>query len=162
MRCAASTSIRVQVQDPSTLRRQQLNAGTETAIDAVVWTLVGGYNAVQNPAVTLDLIGGFRYLNLEARTNVRLTATVTGPMGSQAFAREGSVERKDDVWDAIIGARGRVRLGDGNWFMPYHIDVGAGDSELTWQGAIGVGYAFTWGELGLTYRHLSYELDEES
>ena len=137
-----------------------LNAGTETAIDAVVWTLVGGYNAVQNPAVTLDLIGGFRYLNLEARTNVRLTATVTGPMGSQAFAREGSVERKDDVWDAIIGARGRVRLGDGDWFMPYHIDVGAGDSELTWQGAIGVGYAFTWGELGLTYRHLSYELDE--
>lgn len=146
---------------PINVTTTQLNAGTETAIDAVVWTLVGGYNAVQNPAVTLDLIGGFRYLNLEARTNVRLTATVTGPIGSQAFAREGSVERKDDVWDAIIGARGRVKLGDGNWFMPYHIDVGAGNSEFTWQGALGVGYAFTWGELALTYRYLSYELDEE-
>ena len=146
---------------PINITTAQLNAGTETEIDAVVWTLVGGYNAVQNPAVTLDLIGGFRYLNVEARTNVRLTATVTGPMGSQAFAREGSVERSADIWDAIIGARGRVKLGDGNWFMPYHIDVGAGDSEFTWQGVIGIGYAFTWGELGLTYRYLSSEQDDD-
>ena len=146
---------------PINITTAQLNAGTETAIDAVAWTLVGGYNAVQNPAVTLDLIAGFRYLNVEAKTNVRLTATVTGPTGSQAFAREGSVERSEDIWDAIIGARGRVKLGDGNWFMPYYIDVGAGDSELTWQGALGVGYAFTWGELALTYRYLSYEQDDD-
>ena len=112
---------------PINITTAQLNAGTETAIDAVAWTLVGGYNAVQNPTVTLDLIARFRYLNLEARTNVRLTATMHGTHGFASVCTRGQ-RWSEDLWDAIIGARGRVKLGDGNWFMPYYIDVGAGDS----------------------------------
>ena len=135
----------------------QLNAGTQTSFDAVMWTLVGGYNVVQEPAFTLDLVAGFRYLKVEARTDVRLTAAVTGPAGTQPFARERSIEEDVDLWDAIIGARGRFRFGDGKWFVPYHIDIGAGDSDSTWQGVIGVGYAFSWGEMALSYRHLEYK-----
>jgi hypothetical protein len=146
---------------PINISTSQLNAGTQTSLDAVVWTLLGGYNVAQDPAVTLDLIAGVRYAGVDTHTNWNLTAVVTGPAGAQTFARTGSVERKVNLWDAIIGARGRFKLGDGNWFMPYHIDVGAGDSDLTWQGALGVGYAFKWGELALTYRYLYYEQGDD-
>lgn len=142
---------------PINIATSQLNVGTRSALDAVVWTLVGGYSVVQDPAFTLDLIGGFRYLGVKVRTDVRLSAAVTGPAGTQSFAREGSIEEEVDIWDAIIGAKGRFKFGDGKWFVPYYIDLGAGDSDLTWQGLIGVGYAFSWGELALSYRHLEYK-----
>jgi hypothetical protein len=62
-----------------------------------------------------------------------------------------------DIWGGIVGVKGRVKFGDGNWFVPYYFDVGAGDSTLTWQSVLGVSHAFRWGEGILAYRYLSYE-----
>jgi hypothetical protein len=39
--------------------------------------------------------------------------------------------------------------------------VGAGDSDLTWQLVGGVGHAFGWGEVVLSYRHLDYDFGED-
>jgi hypothetical protein len=135
-----------------------LNLGTEVKLKAAIWSLVGGYALVQEPHATLDVIGGFRYAGLEATTNWRLAATVTGPAGAANFSRTGSIKKSEDILDAIVGVRGRVRLGDSNWFMPYHVDVGGGDSKLTWQGVVGIAYSYKWGDVGLTYRHLSYDM----
>ena len=44
-----------------------------------------------------------------------------------------------------------------DWYMPYHADVGTGDSELTWQAMAGVGYRAGWGDLLLFYRHLAWD-----
>jgi len=128
-----------------------------TQVKGTVWTLLGGYAAVHEPHVTIDVIAGFRYFGLDATTNWQLSAPVTAPPGAQAFARTGSVTESEDLWDAIVGIRGRVKLGEGNWFMPYYLDAGAGDSKLTWQGVLGVGHAFKWGDIILAYRYLSYE-----
>jgi hypothetical protein len=141
---------------PVNIANTALDAGTQTNIKGTVWTLVGGYAAVQDPRATFDVIGGLRYLGLKATTNWQLSATVTGP-GTQTFTRTGSVTKSEDLWDAIVGVKGRVKLGQGNWFMPYYLDAGAGDSTLTWQGMLGVGHAFKWGEVLLAYRYLSYE-----
>jgi opacity protein-like surface antigen len=138
-----------------------VNAGTDTDIKGWVWTLVGGYAAVEGPRATLDVLAGFRYLDLEATTNWQLGATVTGPAGAAAFARTGSVGKSEDVLAAIVGAKGRVKLGDGNWFMNYYADVGGSGSIFTWQGMAGVGYAFKWGELILDYRYLYFSQDGE-
>ena len=43
------------------------------------------------------------------------------------------------------------------WYLPYHFDIGTGDSDLTWQALVGVGYRFDWGDILLAYRHLSYD-----
>jgi hypothetical protein len=142
---------------PVNISNTALDAGTQTNLKGTVWTLVGGYAAVQDPRATLDVIGGFRYFGLKATSNWQLSATVAGPGGAQTFARTGSVTKSDDLWDAIVGVKGRVKLGDGNWFMPYYLDAGAGDSTLTWQGMLGVGHAFKWGEVVFAYRYLSYE-----
>ena len=82
---------------------------------------------------------------------------MTGPAGTAAFARAGSVERSTDLFDGIIGARGRLRFGNSPWFVPYYIDVGAGSSDLTWQGAVGVGYGFRWGDVVFSYKYLYYD-----
>ena len=142
---------------PVNISNTALDAGTNTNIKGTVWTLVGGYAAVQDPRSTLDVIGGFRYFDLKATTDWQLSATVTGPTGAQTFARTGNVTKSEDLWDAIVGVKGRVKLGQGNWFMPYYLDAGAGDSTLTWQSVLGVGHAYKWGEVILAYRYLSYE-----
>ena len=142
---------------PVNIATTQLNAGTSSSLDATVFTLVGGYNMVNDAAATLDLIAGFRYIDVKVRTDYNLTAAVTGPAGTTTFARAGSIERSSDLFDGIVGARGRFRLGDSQWFVPYHVDIGAGSSELTWQGVAGVGYAFRWGEVVASYRYLYYD-----
>ena len=62
----------------------------------------------------------------------------------------------------MIGIRGVVNLGDGGrWFLPYYVDVGAGNSNTTWQAYAGVGYRFGWGDLLLVYRNLEYHADDD-
>ena len=46
-----------------------LNTGTQTDLYATIWTVAGGYNLVQDPKLSLDVIGGARYLWLKAKTN---------------------------------------------------------------------------------------------
>ena len=142
---------------PVNIASTALDAGTQTNLKGTVWTLVGGYAAVQDPRATLDVIGGFRYFDLKATTNWQLSATVSGPGGAQTFARTGSVTKSGELWDAIVGVRGRVMLGGGNWYVPYYLDAGAGSSALTWQGMTGIGYSFRWGDALLAYRHLFYD-----
>ena len=82
-------------------------------LTGVVWTAVGGYAAVQERAVALDVIGGFRYLGVKATTDWQLTATVTGTGpngGSVTFPRSGTAEKTENLWAGIVGAKGRIKL----------------------------------------------------
>jgi hypothetical protein len=130
---------------------------TRSSLTGFQWLLAGGYTAVQSAQLMLDVIGGVRYFGIETTTNWQLTTTVTNPGGGPSFPASGSTTRRVDLWDAIIGIRGRIRFGEGPWFAPYHLDAGAGSSSLTWQGLLGVGYAFKWGDAVLAYRHLYYD-----
>ena len=137
------------------------NSGTQSKLKGWLWTAVGGYAAVQDPRWNLDVIGGFRLLAVDAKTSWQLNAgiTVTDPIGGQTatFARQGSVEKSDDIWAAIVGAKGRAKLGESNWFVNYYADLGGWSSLFTAQGALGVGYAFKWGDVMLDYRYLYYD-----
>ena len=84
--------------------------------------------------------------------------TGTGPNGaSVTFPRSGTVEKTENIWAGIVGAKGRIKLGQSDWFVPYYVDVGGGSSVFTWQGVVGVGYAFKWGGVQLDYRYLYYD-----
>jgi hypothetical protein len=134
-----------------------IDAGTKTTLKGTVWTLGGGYAMVQTAGASLDVIGGIRYFGLQATTDWNLSATVVGPPGSLSFPSTGSVSADEDSWDAIIGARGRIRLGEGHWSVPYYLDAGTGSSSFTWQGLLGVAYSFAWGDVTLAYRYLYYD-----
>jgi hypothetical protein len=137
-----------------------VNTGTQSKLTGWLWTLVGGYAAVQGPRWNLDVIGGFRYLNLDARTSWQLDATLTAtdPIGggTATFARSGSVEKTDNAWAGIVGAKGRAKLGETPWFVNYYADIGGASSLFTWQGAAGIGYSFKWGDILFDYRYLYY------
>jgi hypothetical protein len=144
---------------PVNVSNTSANLGLTTSLKGRVWSMMGGYSIVYQPRHTMDIVGGFRYLDITTTTDWRLSAAVAGPAGTQNFATAGSVTKSEDILDAVVGIRGRAKVGDGNWFVPYHLDVGGGDSKLTWQGVLGVGYSFKWGDLLFGYRYLSYEQD---
>jgi hypothetical protein len=135
------------------------NSTASTKLQGLLWTMVGGYAAIVEPRANLDVIGGFRYLGLKATTDWQLTATITGtgPNGVTAFfPASGSSEQREDVWAAIVGGKGRAKLGQSDWFVNYYADIGGWSSLLTWQGVLGIGYAFKWGDVLLDYRYLYY------
>jgi len=138
-----------------------IDLGTKSSLSGGVWTLVGGYAAVQDPKATLDVIGGFRYLGIKASTDWTLSAVITDPNSGATFAKSGSISQDAKLWDAIIGVRGHVKLGDSNWSMPYYADIGTGSSTLTWQAMVGVAYSWNWGDVGLAYRHLAYDMSSD-
>ena len=63
----------------------------------------------------------------------------------------------------MVGLKGRANFGaDGKWFIPYYVDVGTGQSQLTWQVSAGVGYRFGWGSVLATWRYLDYNFKSDS
>ena len=117
------------------------------------WSLAGTYSLIQRPRYDLQVLGGFRYLKINTDFNWVITGNV-GALPPQTV--QGGVSVKPDYWDGIVGVRGRAKLGDGKWFASYYLDVGTGESDLTWQGVLGIGYAFDWGEIRAAYRYLGY------
>jgi hypothetical protein len=138
-----------------------LDAGTESSFKGVAWTLAGSYGVLQGNLGRLELLAGLRYFGVEASADWRLTATITGPGGDQVFERTGEVSRSDNLWDGIIGLRGRLNLGGSQFYIPYYIDIGTGSSEVTWEGMVGLGYGFKWVDILLAYRHLYYDMDND-
>jgi hypothetical protein len=126
-------------------------------MDLTTWLVSGGvgYDLVQADRVTLTMIGGARYL----AADVDVKMGVNGPLPFASPARERS--EAADLLDGIVGLRGTVKIG-GNWYLPYHVDIGAGGSDLSWQAFAGIGYQFGWGNVRLGYRYLSYDLDDDN
>jgi hypothetical protein len=122
---------------------------------SLVWTTAGYFRVLEEEGKTFDMLAGVRYVDIEQS----LDWSFSGNIGDIPLpGREGNEKVSADYWDAIIGMRGRFALGGGGWYLPYYADIGAGGSDLTWQVAGGIGYAFDWGELAAVWRILSYDL----
>ena len=132
------------------------DVSTQSGLKGYEWTIGTSRTVMKTPRATLDILGGVRYFHIEANSDWQLAATVNGPGPGQTFPAAGSISRESNLWDGIIGVRGRVRWGDTPWFSPYYLDVGGG-SSTTWQGVLGVGYGFKWGDMVLAYRTLYYD-----
>jgi hypothetical protein len=137
------------------------NLSTDSSLEGALWTLGAGYAVLPGRPVELDVFGGLRYFGLEFSTDWQLGLAVTGPGGGQTFPRSGSVSQREDLWDGIVGVRGRIWLGGSGWSIPYYSDVGTGSSSLTWQGMIGIAYSYKWFGATLAYRHLYYDMKDD-
>ena len=101
------------------------------------------YTVMESEQLNLALLGGLRYLYLKSPIEVNYTS-----LGVDS----------DDIWDGIVGARGQYNLND-KWYLPFHLDIGAGDSDMTWQAFAGVGYKYENFDLIAGYRYLDYDFD---
>ena len=132
-----------------------INLGGSWSVVANVWTLAGGFSVRHQPEGYLDLFAGTRLLNLSSS----IGWSFSGPVGT--LASSGSASQTDNIWDAIVGLKGQVRLGESNWFMPYYVDIGGASSNWTWQAALGVGYHLKWGDAVFLVRSLSYDVNDK-
>jgi hypothetical protein len=135
------------------------NANVELDVKSLIWLVTGYYRTIDNDNVALDILAGARYIDLEQSVDYTVTAGagalwLPGPAGSRtAEARN---------WDGVVGVRGRFGFGaQQGLFLPCYLDVGAGDSDLTWQGMAGLGYAFSWGEVVAAWRYLYYDMPSD-
>ena len=135
-------------------------ASADFDLKGLVWTLAGSYRAVADPTATLDVFAGARLADIEQELNFQ----VSGNIGSIPLpGRGGSRKVSTDFWDGIVGVKGRLHfVQDRRWFIPYYFDVGAGDSDLTWQAMSGIGYSFNWGDIVGAWRYLDYEFKSSS
>jgi hypothetical protein len=132
-----------------------IDRNATTSLSATVWTLAGAHTLVRNPKGTLDLLAGFRYVDVASELKLNI-------IGSDGVVDTSTRSSRDlTEWDGILGVKGQIRLGDGRWYLPYYLDVGTGSSNWTWQALLGVGYAFDWGDVNLSIRSLSYDFDSE-
>jgi len=137
-----------------------INTGTTTGLSGSLLSLAGSHALVRSSSANFDLLAGVRYTHISASLDWSFAPPpVAGPLGGTVGAGggTGSAETRVDLWDGIVGVRGRIKLADSAWFMPLYLDAGAGTSKFTWQGIAGVGYGFGWGDLLLAYRQLSFE-----
>jgi hypothetical protein len=128
-----------------------VTTSTELDLQGLILQFAGGYSLYSEGKSRLDLIGGARYLDLD--TGLFLELQSLGPGQSRTFSDSLT------AWDGIVGLKGNASLGE-RWFLPYYLDVGAGQSKLTWQATAGIGFRAgqVW-DLALVYRHLEWDLD---
>jgi len=136
-----------------------LNANTRTDLDGLVWMIAGGFSLQESESSSLDVIAGVRYFSTDVTTSWDLTVDITTPGGTVVLPAQGSIASDVDIWDGIIGVRGYSKIGSGKWSVPYYVDVGAGDSDLTWNAMLGLSREYGWGDLVIAYRHLDYDQD---
>jgi hypothetical protein len=147
-----------------TIGNAQLPAGVDANlqldIKSWIWTLAGVYGLKNDAEANVDLLFGARLLDM---TN-DLGWTFNSNVGIvNPPPRTGTAQASLSNWDAIVGLKGRAFIGaERTWFVPYYVDVGAGESKLTWQVNAGVGYQFGWGAVIATWRYLDYDFKDSA
>ena len=132
----------------------------DLTITGWLWTTVGTYRVVDHPNYQMDVLAGARMLDL----GTDLKWSLVGDLGDPpVIDASGKSHVSQTNWDGIVGIRGRAEFGDDHkWFMPYYLDIGTGDSDLTWQAIAGAGYAFDWGDVLAVWRYLDYNLSNSA
>jgi hypothetical protein len=109
-----------------------------------VSTFGGGYSLINDGRNSLDIVVGARYLNLDS-----------------TFTFKVNEESKESdlggtFWDGIVALNGKTHLGE-KWYLAYYADLGAGDSDFTWQTRLGFGYNLKKHALFFGYRYLDWD-----
>lgn len=125
-----------------------------------VWTLAGTFEFAASDSSQVELLFGARLVDIDQQLDWRISGDI-GPLPLPG--REGTSGVEASNWDAVVGAKGHWQPGGAGspWVVPWYVDVGTGDSDLTWQAMVGVGYSFKRVTVLLNWRRLVYELPDD-
>jgi hypothetical protein len=139
-----------------------IDADVDVEVESLITTFGAGYQVIDGPRLKMDVLAGLRYLWMEQDVDWNLEIDIDGPGPGQSFPRSGSLTEDADAWDGIVGVRGEILLGSGNWFIPFYGDIGTGDTDLTWSLFGGIGYSFNdWFDAMIGYRHMEWDNDDD-
>ncbi len=117
-----------------------------TSIEMKTWVVAPmvTYRVMESEQLSLDILGGVRYLYMKSPIEVNYSS-----VGLDS----------DSIWDGIVGVKGKYDLNE-KWFMPFKLDVGTGESDVTWEAYAGVGYKYENFDLMVGYRHIDWDFDD--
>ena len=131
-----------------------INVTTDASLDikGLVFHLGGGYNLYKRENTATDFVFGTRYLGLSS------DLVLDFHLGPPGLEYRLPISVSEDLLDAFIGLKGTIGLSD-RWLISYYGDIGAGDSEFSWQAEAGIVFkAAHWASIGLVYRHLAWDI----
>lgn len=122
--------------------------GDKITLQQTILTGLATYTVANTKEAYVDALLGVRAIYATATLNVN---------------QYGTVSKTTSTVDPIVGAKGRYRIADSTWYVPFYGDIGSGGgtTNLTWQAMAGVGKTF--GSLidaSLTYRALYYDMKD--
>lgn len=122
--------------------------GDKITLQQTILTGVATYTVANTKDAYVDALLGVRAIYATA------TLSVSG---------YGTASKTTSTIDPIVGAKGRYRIADSTWYVPFYGDVGSGGgtTNLTWQAMAGVGKTFNQLiDASLTYRALYYDMKD--
>lgn len=122
--------------------------GDKITLQQTILTGVATYTVANTKDAYVDALLGVRAIYATA------TLSVSG---------YGTASKTTSTIDPIVGAKGRYRIADSTWYVPFYGDVGSGGgtTNLTWQAMAGVGKIFNQLiDASLTYRALYYDMKD--
>src|SRR5271169_6071175 len=126
-----------------------IDANVTSRLDSSIVTLGGGYTMAYSTQGSIDAFAAVAIADLRASADWNLS----GPIG--VFPRSGSVGQTVTLTQGVFGVQGHLRLSDdGKWYMPYEVDGRVGSNSSGWNGIIGIGYRYSWGDVILAFRNL--------
>ena len=129
---------------------QPVSADLDVGLKSWIVTAAAAYEVYETDTTRLNILGGGRYLYMDADLDFEIPAISL----RERYSDSGS------VIDAIIGARGEWRLNE-KWYVNYHVDIGTGESDVTWQALAGLNYRFSKVDAAFGYRYLKWEFDDD-
>ncbi|HYN58033.1 MAG TPA: hypothetical protein VET87_00585 [Rubrivivax sp.] len=136
-----------------------VDANLNLDVKTWIWTVAGTYALKSDSEGNMDMMFGMRMLDMTNTLDWSFRGTGPGLLPP----RTGNAEVSDTFWDGIVGLKGRAFVGEERrWFVPFYVDVGAGQSKLTWQINAGLGYQFDWGAVVASWRYLDYSFKSDS
>lgn len=124
------------------------NVKLDAELTAKLYSFYGGYNLSHTNKTSIDVIAGVRYLGLDL--DISRSGGIIG---------NGKLSSGISNYDAVIGLYGSYTI-DEHWYIPYMVDIGTGDTDLTWQANLSIAYRLSWGDIIGTYRYIHYEKDD--
>jgi len=129
------------------------SAGDKGTMQATLATGAATYTVLNNKDVYLDALVGARWMSI--------TTTLELVENGGANEKIGYSVPLHTV-DAVAGFKGRYRIMDSSWYIPFYADVGTGGGShnMTWQGALGIGMAISKSmDFSVSYRALGFDLN---
>lgn len=125
--------------------RSDLNANVTAQLSMI--TLAPNFRLYSSKSSYVDGLIGARYLWLNTSTKI------SDPALNVSF----KYNITENITTAIAGVKGRVNLGDSNYFVPFYVDAGGGQhSSFTSQAYLGIGRAYDWGDVSLVAKNVYY------
>jgi hypothetical protein len=129
---------------------EQFEATAEVSASAditeFIGTMMGQWRAVDSEQMTLDLMAGARFWNIDNEIDASATVTVAGPGPLDDVTASRSVSGSDGAsWiDPMVGFKSRINTSMPVYFTGWGLVGGFGvGSDLNWDVMGGVGYQWT-------------------